>query len=150
MVFVDTSIIVRLIGMDGEKDAREVAAEFDKRRAAGQRFVLPVTALIEAGNRVAQRSSKRRRFAKRLRKIIREASQPSPPWILHGITLGEQFAKELLEGDSTGSDLVTLLGDGRLGTGDVAILVERDQFKRKTAHTHVTVWTLDEELSAYG
>ena len=64
--------------------------------------------------------------------------------------MDQQFADELLAGNSTGSDLVTLLGDGRLGTGDVAILVERDQFKRKTAHASLEVWTLDSELSAHG
>ena len=64
--------------------------------------------------------------------------------------MDQQFADELLAGDSTGSNLVTLLGDGRLGTGDVAILVERDQFKRSVAHAGVEVWTFDNELSAYG
>lgn len=150
VVFVDTSIIVRLIGLDGEQQASETATEFERRREAGERFVLPVTALVEAGNRVAQRPTDRRRFAERLQQVIEEASQPHPPWILHQATLDQQFAEELLAGDSTGSDLVTLLGDGRLGTGDVAILVERDQFKRKTAHASLEVWTLDSELSAHG
>lgn len=150
VVFVDTSVIVRLIGIDGEQLASEVAAEFETRREAGQRFVLPVTALIEAGNRVVQQSSNRRLFAERLRKVIEEASQPNPPWILHQATLDQQFAQELLAGNSTGSDLTSLLADGRLGTGDVAILVERDQFKRAMAHASMKVWTLDLELSAYG
>ena len=150
VVFVDTSIIVRLIGMDGEQHATDMAAEFDRRREEGQRFVLPVTALVEAGNRVAQRSTDRRRFAERRCDIIQEANRPHPPWILHQAALDQQFAEELLAGDSTGSDLVALLGDGRLGTGDVAILVERDQFSRKTAHASLEVWTLDSELSAHG
>ncbi|MCY4424034.1 MAG: hypothetical protein OXC06_13310 [Acidimicrobiaceae bacterium] len=150
MVFVDTSIIVRLIGMDGEPLATEVAAEFDRRREAGQRFVLPVTALVEVGNRVAQLSSNRRRFAERLRQVIEEANRPHPPWILHEATLDQHFAEELLAGNSTGADLVTLLGDGRLGTGDLAILVERDQFERRTAHGSLRVWTLDSELAAHG
>ncbi len=151
VVFVDTSIIVRLIGIDGKQAATEVAAEFDRRQEAGQRFVLPVTALIEAGNRVAQQQpSKRRRFAEQLQKVIEAASQPNPPWILHEATLDQQFAQELLAGDSTGSDLTTLLAAGRLGTGDVAILVERDQFKQKMSHASLEVWTLDRELSAHG
>ncbi len=149
VVFVDTSVIVRLIGIDGEQLANEVAAEFDRRREAGQRFVLPVTALIEVGNHVAQLSSDRRRFAERLRQVIEEAHRPNPPWILHQATLNQGFTEELLAGNSTGSNLVTLLGDGRLGTGDVAILVERDQFKQNVAHTGVKVWTFDNELSAY-
>lgn len=63
--------------------------------------------------------------------------------------MDEDFVNDLLKGNSTGSDLITLLGDGRLGTGDEAILVERDQFKTKTAHARVDVWTLDDELASY-
>ena len=74
---------------------------------------------------------------------------PDAPWILREAALDQYFVDELLDGNSTGSDLVTLLGDGRLNTGDVAILVERDQFERKTAHANVEVWTLDEELAAH-
>ncbi len=152
VVLVDTSIIVRLIGIDGDGEAKDAAQEFDRRRNEGQQLVLTVTALIEAGNRVAQqkRPNDRRRCAQQLKKLIEAANQPDPPWILREATLDQQFVEEMLAGNSTGSDLVTLLGDGRLGTGDLAILVERDQLQRKTAHTDVSVWTLDNELSAYG
>lgn len=148
VVFVDTSIILRLIGIDGEDLARDAATEFDTRRNRGEQFVLPVTALIEAGNRIVGLSGDRRWFAEQLKSLIEAASKPDPPWILREAPLDQHFIKDLLEGDSTGSDLVTLLGDGRLGTGDLAILVERDQFKKQTAYTDVVVWSLDEELAA--
>ncbi|MCY4494955.1 MAG: hypothetical protein OXB92_13970 [Acidimicrobiaceae bacterium] len=148
---IDTSIIVRLIGIDGEGEAKEAAEEFKRRRDEGQRLVLTVTALIEAGNRVTQQQrSNRRRYAERLKKLIEDANQADSPWILREATLDQEFVDEMIAGNSTGSDLVTLLGHGRLGTGDLAILVERDQLKRKTAHTDVSVWTLDNELSAHG
>ena len=151
VVFVDTSIILRLIGNDGDNLAREAAVEFDSRRRQGQQLVLPVTALIEAGNRVTQQqASRRRRLADQLGKLIEAANKPDAPWILRETALDQQFVDDLLAGNATGSDMVTLLGDGRLGTGDLAILVERDQFKQKTAHTDVEVWTLDQSLSAHG
>ena len=150
VVVVDTSIILRLIGIDGRKLAIATAREFDERKAQKQELVLSVTALIEAGNRIAQQPTGRRCYAKRLKKLIEDATKPDAPWILREATLDRQFVIELLDGDSTGSDLVSLLGDGRLGTGDVAILVERDQLKRNTANTRVTVWTLDNRLSAHG
>ena len=152
VVLVDTSIIVRLIGIDGDREAKEAAQEFDCRRKKGQRLVLTVTALIEAGNRVTQqkRPNDRRSCAQQLKKLIEAANQADPPWILREATLDQQFVDEMLAGNSTGSDLVTLLGDGRLGTGDLAILVERDHLQGKTAHTDVSVWTLDNELSAHG
>ena len=133
VVLVDTSVILRLIGIDGDDLAKDAAVEFDARRGRGERLVLTVTALIEAGNRIAQLSDGRRRLAKQLRKLIEAANKPDPPWILHEATLDRQFVDELLDGDSTGSDLVTLLGDGRLGTGDVAILVERRSIQKENS-----------------
>lgn len=149
VVLVDTSVILRLIGKDGDDHAREAADEFDARRAQGQRLVLTVTALIEAGNHIARQKTGRRRLAVQLAKLIENANESDAPWILPQTSLDRGFVDELLKGNSTGSDLVTLLGDGRLGTGDVAILVERDRFQQKTANASVEVWTLDEELAAY-
>lgn len=149
VVLVDTSVILRLIGLDGDDHAKETADEFDARRARGQRLVLTVTALIEAGNRIAQQGAGRRPLAEQLEKLLKAASRPDAPWIVPEATLDRGFVDELLKGNSTGSDLITLIGDGRLGTGDVAILVERDRFQQKTANARVEVWTLDDELSAH-
>ncbi|MDO5500069.1 MAG: hypothetical protein Q4F67_10375 [Propionibacteriaceae bacterium] len=41
------------------------------------------------------------------------------------------------------------IGHERLHPGDVAILVERDEFLASTAFTNVKVWTLDGNLGAY-
>ena len=149
VVFVDTSVLLRLLGTDGDEAAREIAEEFETRQADGQRFVIPATAIVEAGNRIAHQSSDRRRLAERLQSVLEAASAADPPWIIHAATLDPQFVQDLLDGNSTGSDLVTLLGDGRLGTGDVALLVERDQFLRDNAYLSAVIWTLDQELAAY-
>ncbi|WP_420435864.1 hypothetical protein [Candidatus Poriferisodalis sp.] len=149
VVFVDSSVLMRLIGMDGDAAARETAEQFEDRIAAGQQFVIPVTAIVEVGNLIAQQSSNRRKLAERLQEVLRAAQAADPPWIIRAVTMDQQFIQELLDGNSTGSDLVTLIGDGRLGTGDVALLVERDQFLRGTQYTSAEVWSLDQELTAY-
>ena len=115
---------MRLIGKDGDEAARQIAEELETRKADGQRFVIPATAIVETGNLVAQQRSGRRRLAERLRSVLEEARSDNPPWIIRAATLDEHFIQELLDGNSTGSDLVTLLGNGSLGTGDVALLVE--------------------------
>ncbi|WP_419944498.1 hypothetical protein [Candidatus Poriferisodalis sp.] len=150
VLFVDTSVLLRLIGTDGDDAAREIASEFEQRSERGQQFVIPVTAVIEAGNRIAQRASDRRRLAERLARVLKAASSAQPPWVVRATTWNRQFVDELLDGNSTGTDLITLVGDGRLGSGDVAILVERDQFQRSTAHVDVRIWSLDDTLAAYG
>ena len=149
VVFVDSSVLMRLIGMDGDAAARETAEQFEDRITAGQQFVIPVTAIVEVGNLIAQQSSNRRKLAERLQEVLRAAQAADPPWIIRAVTMDQQFIQELLDGNSTGSDLVTLIGDGRLGTGDVALLVERDQFLRGTQYTSAEVWSLDQELTAY-
>lgn len=149
VVFIDTSILLRLVGIDGDEAAREIAAEFESRAAAGQRFVIPATAIVETGNRIAQLRSDRRRLAERLQTVLQAARLADPPWVIRPATIDQQFIQELLDGDSTDSDLMTLLGDGRLGTGDVALLVERDQFLRETAYVTAEIWTLDNQLAAY-
>ena len=149
VVFVDSSVLMRLIGMDGDAAARETAEQFEDRIAAGQQFVIPVTAIVEVGNLIAQQSSNRRKLAERLQEVLRAAQAADPPWIIRAVTMDQQFIQELLDGNSTGSDLVTLIGDGRLGAGDVALLVERDQFLRGTQYTSAEVWSLDQELTAY-
>lgn len=135
--------------MDGRDRQQGVADEFAARQAAGQQFVIPVTAVIEPGNQIAQLSADRRTYAERLCNVVDESRGQNPPWIVRAVTWDESFLDALVGGDSTGSDLVTLLGN-KLGTGDVAILVERDQFVSETAYVRTEIWTLDAELRAHG
>ena len=148
-VFVDSSVLMRLIGLDGDDLAREIAAEFDERSGRGQRFVIPVTAIIETGNHIAQLSSDRRRFAMKFADVLRAVRSAQIPWTVRASSWDEEFVQELLNGNATGSSLIDLVGDGRMGTGDIAILVERDRFRRETAYIDVGIWTLDRELAAF-
>lgn len=151
VVLIDTGILHHIVGLDGDgPDRRAVLAQFDEREANGDLFVIPVTAIIETGNHIAQSAGDRRSMAELLVKVIREAQSPDPPWIIRATTWDATFLNDLVAGDSTGSDLITLLGDGRMGSGDVAILVERDRFRRETAYTAVEVWTADDHLRAHG
>jgi hypothetical protein len=53
----------------------------------------------------------------------------------------------LCDGDSTGQGLAELAAE-KVGAGDLAVLVERDQLKARSAIQGVNVWTLDNELRA--
>lgn len=52
-----------------------------------------------------------------------------------------------MPGDSTGQSLQALAA-AKVGAGDVAILVERDQLLAGSAVRSVKVWTFDEALAA--
>ena len=150
VVVIDTSVVCRLIGIDGEEESRSILEEMEERRKRGEQFMLPTTALIEAGNRIAQAPGRRREMAEKLVRVIEAAKVQTPPWVIPATRWDEQHLEALVAGDSTGQKLVDLLAAGSLGTGDVALLVERDEFKRRVAHIEVGIWTLDDELRAHG
>ena len=148
--FIDTSVFVEILDVPGKaQQPTTVADEFVKRSHAGHKFILPVTTIIETGNHVAQCTGDRREAARRFVEAVRQASESEPPWIIRDVQWNSAFISDLMSGDSTGSSLVDLLGDGRMGTGDVSILVEREKFTRSSTYTDVRLWTLEKELGSY-
>lgn len=147
---IDTSVFVEILDVPGKAQQHEtVAAEFVARSDAGHRFVLPVTTIVETGNHVAQCAGDRRGAARRFVRALENAQTEDPPWIVRDVKWDPGLLAQLIAGDSTGSSLLDLLSQGRMGTGDVAILVERDEFRASTAYTDVRVWTLERNLGAY-
>lgn len=150
VTMVDTSILCELLQVPGKCDpARrsEVLAEVDRRWRAGERFVIPITAVIETGNHIAQADGNRYEAARRLVGLLRAAISEESHWRVLQTRLGGEFLTALCDGNSTGQSLEALAA-AKVGAGDVAILVERDQFRAATAVDNVQVWTLDEGLRA--
>lgn len=100
----------------------EVNAEFRRRVQDGEGFVLPITALIETGNHIAQASGNRRAAAERLANLMDAAARNREPFVLHQTAWDAGFLDDLCAGDSTGQPFVDLAGNGQLGAGEVAIL----------------------------
>ncbi|OLT15706.1 hypothetical protein BJF80_09275 [Serinicoccus sp. CUA-874] len=147
---MDTSVLVEILKVPGKSQRHgELKAEFDKRYRRGDNFVIPVTTLIETGNHISQCQGDRRAAANRFVELIQAAHGNSPPWLVRGLNWDACLLEQLIKGDSTGSTLFELLAAGRMGAGDVAILVERDAFRRETAYDDVRVWTLEAELSSF-
>lgn len=152
VTFLDTSVLCELVEVPGKSQHRdEVRAEFGRRVSDGEQFVVPITAVIETGNHIAQASGDRRSAAERLVGLLRAASAGEPPFALNEVRWDGGFTAELCDGDSTKQTLVDLAGNGLMGAGDVAILVERDRYIAATSmrRTDVRVWTLEQVLGAY-
>ena len=115
----------------------------------GAKFVLPITALIETGNFIQQCEGDRRSAATRFKKAIAAAKDADPPWAIRNVSWDTEFLNQLLAGDSTGVDMVEHFTQKSLGAGDIALLVERDQFLKETAFEDVQVWTLDAHLISH-
>lgn len=152
VVFIDTSVLTNLLRVPGLCDQAEATKkEFDKLREQGAKFVIPVTTVIETGNHIAQvKQGDHHAAAERFCLAIKAAKMSSPPWTIRDVHWDHDFLQRLLDGDSTESSLEEHLTRKQLGTGDVAILVERDRFREQMSVKDVRIWTLDSRLDAHG
>jgi len=150
ITLIDTSVLNELLEVPGKcQHAAQVQAEFARRQSAGERFILPMTTIIETGNQIAQvKSGNRRAAAERFVKFVERARAEEPPWTVVEITWGAELLGQLCAGDSTGMSFVHLAGNGLLGGGDTAILVERDVLRRRSSTATVQVWTLEKTLGS--
>ena len=150
ITLIDTSVLNELLEVPGKcQQATKVQAEFKARQLSGERFILPMTAIIETGNQIAQvKTGNRRAAAERFVAFVQRARAEEPPWTIAEMTWGADLLGELCAGDSTGMSFVDLAGNGLLGGGDTAILVERDVLRRRSPMTTVQVWTLEKILGS--
>ncbi len=148
---VDTSVLCELLEVPGKsQQASAVQADFQLRVGRGEQFLLPATTIIETGNHIAQvKTGDRRAAAERYVNFVRKAVASEPPWTVTEVTWDEDMLQRLCDGDSTGQSFVDLAGDGRLGGGDVAILVERDLLRYRAGHRSVQIWTLENVLRSF-
>lgn len=79
---------------------------------------------------------------------MRLAIEGEAPWLILETQLGAQFITSLCDGDSTGIPLDALAA-AKVGAGDVAVLVERDQWLAASAFSTAKVWTFDAGLAAH-
>ncbi|MCP9484918.1 MAG: hypothetical protein MSC30_03580 [Gaiellaceae bacterium MAG52_C11] len=150
VTFIDTSILCELLRVPGKCQQHEaVRDEFELRIGNGDRFVIPITAVIETGNHIAQAGGDRRGAADRFCKMLASAASGEAPFVIHQESWDERFLEELCSGNGTGQQFIDLAGNGQMGAGDVAILVERDRFRTRSAYGTVGIWTLENVLGAY-
>ncbi|WP_203187216.1 hypothetical protein [Streptomyces pratensis] len=152
MEFVDTSILCNLLEVPGKCQDREQAIEElkSKRERRQTDLLLPVTAIIETGNHIAQVSDgrSRRSCAERLSGVLVTVIEGKAPWALNEVEWDATHLRALVDGGSTGSTLIQH-AINRLGCGDLNILVERDRYLARTSGVRATIWTLDELLKSY-
>lgn len=138
VVFIDTSVLLNLLKVPGRcQQAEQCKAEFEELRTQGVNFVLPITSLIETGNWIQQCDGDRRAAAERFARAVEAAKGSHPPWVIRDVSWDVHFLDALLAGDSTGMSMVDHFAAKGLGAGDIAILVERDQFLAETAFVDV-------------
>lgn len=150
--FVDTSVLCNLLEIPGKcQDVEQVRADLVRKMAARDcDLLLPVTAVIETGNHIAQLSDgrARRTYAEKFAALLRLVVAGKAPWSLNKVEWDAAHLDALVTGGSTGSSLVEHAVAG-LGCGDLNILIERDRYLARTSGVTATVWTLDVLLAAH-
>lgn len=152
ITFIDTSVLCDLLAVPGKAQAvEEVRRELKERAGKGERFILPMSTIIETGNHVEQ-AVDNREAAEAFTDLVRAAIRGGGPFQANAVTWDTTFLGRMLDGASTGGVTFTdLATTHQLGTGDIAILVERDRFVDATAFRaqDVGIWTHDAKLAAY-
>ena len=152
VTFIDTSVLCELLCVPGKsQQAAEVRAELGQRVNRGERFIIPVTAIIETGNHIAQANTDRYGAAQRLCALIDAVVTGDQSFLIHEFAWDRDFLQELCAGDTTGQRLDGWAAAAQMGAGDLAILVERDRFVARSAlkRSDVTIWTLEAVMGAY-
>ena len=149
VTFIDTSVLCNIVPVPGRDQDAAMVKEQLKARLQTDVFILPITAVIETGNFVAQLSDGRvrRATAEKLANILRLVCEGKAPWTLHNVRWDMPFLARLLDGADTGVDIV-MLAEQQLGLGDLCILTER-QIYEANSRIKATIWSLDAQLNAY-
>ena len=150
--FVDTSILLNLLDVPHmNQDHTAVVDEMKERRASGVRFVLPITAVVETGNHIAQIADgyHRRVCAQRFVDMLELVAERKAPWVLHEVGWDGRFLRVLAAGASSGVSLVEHALN-KVGCGDLCILAERDRYLAGVSSgVTAEIWTLDQGLAGW-
>lgn len=133
--------MLRVPGKDeGKHEA--VMAEMRAQVELEATILLPIAAIIETGNHIAQCSNGqiRRNCAERLREVVDASLAGAAPWQIAPMIqpadltqLMHRFPDEAMRG---------------LGMGDLTIVAEFERQCKVSAHRRVYIWSLDGHLSA--
>lgn len=151
VVFIDTSVMCNLLPVPGRNQNEDmVKGQLAEMLDQGVKMILPITALIETGNFIAQLSSghERRATAAKLSDVLSMICDGTAPWILHDVAWGSRFLADFLAGAGTGQSWIDH-ATAEIGAGDLCILTEREQYRARTAIQNVGLWTLDAGLSSF-
>lgn len=141
IVIVDTSILLNILDVPGRNESRaEVLDQLGALIEAGDHLFIPMAAIVEVGNHIAQlgNGAQRRSTAERFVSEVRKALADEAPWKpinfpsnLEVLSWLEAFPDAAMQG---------------LGMGDLSIKKEWETLCAKYRMSRVWVWALDGDL----
>lgn len=149
--FVDTSILDNILPVPGRNQNQELAVkQLGQKLSAKDALILPIAAVIEAGNHIAQvaNGSERRGAAVKFSQLLELVAKNQAPWTLHSFGWDGAFLELLVNGPTPNYSLVDH-AMAKLGGGDLCILAEREVYRKRTGLSNVHIWSLDTGLMAH-
>lgn len=142
IVIVDTSVLLNILDVPDRNQHRP--AVLDRLGAlidAGDHLFIPMAAIVEVGNHIAQvkNGAQRRAAAARFVKEVRSALADEAPWK----PINFPSNQEVLSWLDAFPDAATQ----GIGMGDLAIKKEWEALCQRHRLSRVWVWTLDDDLA---
>ena len=151
VVFLDTSVLVEVLGVPGKSQCpAEIQSQLRSRTEAGESMILPTATIIETGNHIAQlgNGDQRRRFAEAFARLLEGTVAGAAPWVLNGARWDSSLLSAICRGARGCPPLADMATRG-VGAGDVSILAEAEAYAARVTHVDVRIWTLERLLAAY-
>ncbi len=144
VVIVDTSVFLNVLNVPNfNQDRRAVLQAFRNHLEDGAIMLLPMAAIFETGNHIAQLrdGGNRRRFARKYVDLVREALNGTAPWRPTQPPTTEMMALWI-------DDFPDSAMRGA-GIGDLSIIKEWEAAVARHYHLRTLIWSLDGHLKAY-
>ena len=144
VVLVDTSVFLNVLDVPAFNQHRQrILQRFEEFVRNRAHLLLPMAAVFEAGNHIAQLNDGRvrRERAGHFAQMVRDAIDGNAPWRpIRSPTLEE------IRAWLNGFPNYAMRG---IGMGDVSIIQEWESARARHPHLRVLIWSLDDELAAY-
>ncbi len=144
VAIVDTSIFCNVLDIPRKNSERtQVIQKFKELIEIDTNLLLPMAAVFETGNHIAQISDggNRRRFAKAFAEQVNQAIEGKAPWQVMQLPNVEEVGAWL-------SDFPDSAMCGA-GMGDLSIIKEWEKMRKKTPSCRIFIWSLDKDLQGY-
>ncbi len=142
IIIVDTSVLLNILDVPGRNESREeVLAELEEMIDASDHLFIPMAAIVEVGNHIAQlgNGAHRRLAAERFVAEVRRALADEAPWKPINFPSNQEVLSWL--------DAFPDAAMQGLGMGDLSVKKEWEDLCAKYRMSRVRVWTLDDDLA---
>jgi predicted nucleic acid-binding protein len=139
---VDTSVFCNIIAVPGRcQEKAETLERLEMYIDQDDRLLLPMAAVYETGNHIAQASRDRRRTAQRFAEKVSDALEGRSPFEPTQIHEAEEVKSWL--------DTFPEYADKGIGIGDRSIIAVWEQLCVQAPSRRVVIWTYDDDLAGY-